>query len=114
MENKQLVYQIVVFNWLDLSQKECKKKQNQFFLNYMNENCSNRDIISLFSESTQDGVFEMLHHLGDHLMTCQFEDTRFPPIQSFSATSSPSELKNNSSPSSVTPTSSSNKSSSFV
>ena len=88
--DKKLVFELVQMNWLDLSKRECQKKRNLHFLNYMNENCSNTDIKSLFSESTPDGVFEMLYHLGEHLMSCTIEeDTQFPfqlfePLKSIS------------------------------
>ena len=78
MTDKKLVFELVQTNWLIPSKKECKKKHIQYFLDYMNENCSNQDIKSIFSESTPDGIFEILRHLGDHLMSCQIEDTHFP------------------------------------
>ena len=81
--DKLLVYEIVQANWLLPSEKECKVKHIRYFLDYMNENCNQCDIRSLFHESSPEGIFEVLYHLSEHLMTCRIESTNFPHVRLF-------------------------------
>jgi len=41
----------------------------RYFRMYFEENCSHKDIMSLRVESSCHGLFEVLHHISEHLLS---------------------------------------------
>ena len=59
--------QIVLQHFFDSENRVANYQQ--FFRKYFEENCSHKDIMSLRVESSCHGLFEVLHHISEHLLS---------------------------------------------
>lgn len=64
----ELVFYIVREHFLRDNLRHLKIRYSDVFCDYFYENCSLRDINSLFSETSLDGVMELFSYVSEHLL----------------------------------------------